>query len=166
MIILQNTELRFMRWLRKREFKSITFFLHLCTELGSYKGWTLLSLLVIFLIDISLGVGVGISSLFGGLCAQFFKCLVQRQRPCFHPNTPPALTHIPDSWSFPSGHTTSAFSVVSMLWCIKNTLFWPLSLFAIFVGFSRIYLGVHYPSDVCVGAVLGIICGYLFGSIW
>ena len=164
--MLQETELQLMCWLRKKQLSFITLFLHASTELGSSKGWTIFSLSIIFFMDFSFGWAIGLSSLLGALSAQIIKRQVKRQRPCLHPQAPSALAHIPDPWSFPSGHTTSAFAVASMLWCIGHVWYWPFTLFAIIVGISRIYLGVHYPSDVCVGAVLGIICGCIFGSIW
>ena len=163
---MQSIELRFMRWIRKKECNPITFLLHFCTELGSYKGWTIVSLLIIFFVDASLGWSVGLASLFGGFCAQIVKLLVRRQRPCIHPNAPTPLIPAPDPWSFPSGHTTSAFSVSGMLWYAGHDLWDAFTLFALLVGFSRIYLGVHYPSDVCVGVFLGMMCGYTFGTIW
>ena len=166
MSTIQRTELRLMRWLRKRELNLVTLFFHICTELGSSKGWTLFSLCVIFGLDFSFGWAIGLSSLFGAFCAQLIKRQVKRKRPCLHPNAPPALARVPYPWSFPSGHTATAFSVAGMLWCIGHAWCWPFTLFALIVGFSRIYLGVHYPSDVCFGAILGILCGCIFGTIW
>jgi undecaprenyl-diphosphatase len=61
----------------------------------------------------------------------------------------------PGSWSFPSGHTASAFAgawVLSRLWPRRAPLFYAL---AATVGFGRVYLGAHYPGDVASGAVLG-----------
>ena len=63
----------------------------------------------------------------------------------------------PGSWSFPSGHTASSFAsawVLSTVWPRRSPLFFAL---ASAVGFSRIYLGAHYPSDVGAGALLGTI---------
>ena len=64
--------------------------------------------------------------------------------------------------SFPSGHTSSTFSVVSVLvWTLRENkaIVCLLALFAFLVGFSRIYVGVHYPFDVLVGAIVGVISG-------
>ena len=155
-----------MHWLRKGESSLTTLFMYWCTELGSYKGWTLLSVILVFPMNDELGWSIGFASLFGGFCAQLIKRSVQRERPCRNPLFPQALIVAPDPWSFPSGHTTSAFSVASMLWYIEHEWFWPFMIFAWFVGLSRIYLGVHYPSDVGFGAVLGIFCGFIFSSLY
>jgi undecaprenyl-diphosphatase len=63
----------------------------------------------------------------------------------------------PDGWSFPSGHTAAAFSgawVASTVWPRRAPLFFGL---AATVGFSRIYVGAHYPGDVLAGATLGMV---------
>jgi hypothetical protein len=63
--------------------------------------------------------------------------------------------------SFPSGHTTFAFSQAVIYSHHYPDLTIPLYLFATVVGFSRVYLGEHYPTDVIGGAVLGLVTGYL-----
>ena len=62
----------------------------------------------------------------------------------------------PGSWSFPSGHTASSFAsawVLSTVWPRRAPVFFGLALM---VGFSRIYVGAHYPGDVVSGAVCGV----------
>ena len=84
------------------------------------------------------------------------KQLVKRPRPFL---TDPRLVPVyrPGEYSFPSGHTSSAFSAVTSLsraypkWYVIA----PSFLWAAGVGYSRMYLGVHYPTDVTAGAVLG-----------
>lgn len=65
--------------------------------------------------------------------------------------------------SFPSGHTSMAFSTATSL-CLQYPRWYvvaPSLLWASAVGFSRMYLGVHYPSDVLVGACLGIATAWI-----
>ena len=63
------------------------------------------------------------------------------------------------SLSFPSGHTSSAFTFAMAIALVlkKKSVSIPAFIFAFLMGISRIYVGVHYPTDVIVGAVVGII---------
>lgn len=60
-----------------------------------------------------------------------------------------------DEFSFPSGHTSAAFMVAMILTHFSPFLAIPIFLFATLVGISRIYLGVHYPSDILGGMIYG-----------
>ena len=66
-----------------------------------------------------------------------------------------------ERFSFPSGHTTHAFLMVTLLAGFFPVLLLPALVWALLVGISRVYLGVHYLSDVLAGALLGTFCGIL-----
>lgn len=64
--------------------------------------------------------------------------------------------------SFPSGHTASTLSIITVLvWKLREhkIVVALLVVFTILVGFSRIYCGVHYPLDIAVGAIVGVVSG-------
>ncbi len=70
----------------------------------------------------------------------------------------PELISRPTSFSFPSGHTASAFAAaIALLWHNRK-IGVPVTVFAALMGFSRIYVEVHYCTDVIAGVVSGIIC--------
>lgn len=69
----------------------------------------------------------------------------------------PALVSEPSSYSFPSGHTSSAFAAaIAVLWYDRKIGI-PTTVFAFIMGFTRIYVEVHYPTDVLFGAVFGVL---------
>ena len=65
--------------------------------------------------------------------------------------------------SFPSGHTTSAMAAMAGYFFASNKKYisWTAMLFAVLMGCSRIYLCVHYPSDILGGLVAGLIAGFI-----
>ncbi len=103
-------------------------------------------------------VAVGLSAIIGNLV---LKPLIDRPRPFVDDPTITLLINPPSTSSFPSGHAASSFAAATVL------LFMPVAkpykaaglVVAILISFSRIYLEVHYPSDVLAGMVLGIVCG-------
>jgi undecaprenyl-diphosphatase len=88
------------------------------------------------------------------LSAGILKLLIPRHRPRVHP-----LVTRPHDHSFPSGHAATSFACATVLAYASPRLRVPVYLLAALIGFSRVYVGVHYPLDVIGGAVLGVAIG-------
>lgn len=101
----------------------------------------------------------GSAGLVGVLIFKALKHLSHRRRPCqFEPHCWSKVLP-PDKFSFPSGHTMTAFSIALVLSYFYPALEGTLFFLAISIGFSRIVLGMHFLSDVLAGVVLGVALG-------
>lgn len=92
------------------------------------------------------------------------KLLVQRARPfALIPELAP-LVPLPTDFSFPSGHTSASMAAAGIHWRVLERRWqrWGALALALLVGFSRLYVGVHYPTDVLVGGLWGWIGSGLF----
>lgn len=95
-----------------------------------------------------------LSSLIGEVV---LKNLVQRGRPFTAIEGINLLVKAPKSFSFPSGHTASSFAVATVIGRKIKNFKLPIYILAFAIAFSRLYLYVHYPSDVLVGILIGIV---------
>lgn len=103
----------------------------------------------------NLGVLASLSIITSGGITHFLKRIKNRIRPYIKFPQLHANKIGVDEYSFPSGHTTAAFSIgVSVALCFGSLAIISL-IAASLVGFSRIYLGVHYPTDVGAGVIVG-----------
>lgn len=92
------------------------------------------------------------------------KPLFARPRPCDVNTAITILVKRPHGHSFPSGHTASAFAAAFALWLQNRKLGVPALVLAAFIAFTRLYLYVHFPTDVLGGLVLGLALGAL--ALW
>lgn len=149
------------------------------THLGDTPGiiWCILGICLLIprktrKLGILLFAGLALSSVINNLC---LKEIIERPRPynldpevwknAGYEYIWPNLIKKSDSWSFPSGHTSTSIGAAFalLLGCRKKELAFgiPAFILSLLVGFSRIYVHVHYPTDVIVGALIGLISGLI-----
>lgn len=134
------------------------------TYLGSVTFCAMYCLIFLFIPSDfihSLAINTAKSLIIATITAHIIKVTVNRIRPFLSLNNLNIKKIGIDSYSFPSGHTTSAFCIAIMF-----SLYFPIAApvaiaLSCGVGISRMYIGVHYPTDVMVGMLLGTICSFL-----
>lgn len=104
--------------------------------------------------------------------ASLIKPWVQRLRPCQDPALKNFVQVIGDYtgiYGFISSHAANSFGLAMLLWLIlrKNYRFIYLLFFwALGVSYTRVYGGVHYPGDICIGALAGSLLAYIFYQVY
>ncbi len=139
-------------------------FMSLVTRLGDGGiFWILLTLLfLIFPKTRRLGAACAAALLIDVvICNGIIKPLVARTRPYDVNTAIVLLVPKPSDYSFPSGHSAASFTVVGALYFRRSKLWIPAAALATIIAASRLYLYIHYPTDVLAGIVLGIIFGFL-----
>ena len=103
---------------------------------------------------------VGVGLLEGVIVGNvLLKNIIARERPCWINETVNILIPIPQDYSFPSGHTLSSFIAAAIVMHTDKRMGIAAYALASMIAFSRLYLYVHFPTDVLAGALLGIIIG-------
>ena len=105
---------------------------------------------------LTLAVGLIASGVIGNL---FLKNVVARPRPCWINQSVELAIASPLDYSFPSGHTLVSFIAATILFNYNKAVGAAAYVLAVLIAFSRLYLYVHFPTDVLAGIILGIAIG-------
>ncbi|MFI1869865.1 phosphatase PAP2 family protein [Streptomyces jumonjinensis] len=112
--------------------------------------------------DIALAVLAPLATVAGYAVSESLKSVFDEERPCRTVTEAAAsLAACPPTgdWSFPSNHASIAGAAAVALALAWPGLVWAVAPMALLMGFSRVFVGVHYPHDVMVGMVLGAVVG-------
>jgi undecaprenyl-diphosphatase len=166
-IALQNWDDRLVLDMVHHRKRSLDFWMLFITRLGDGWLWFLFSAIIALCDPTAINKSIlplAIAFLFEIPLYRILKQSFSRPRPYQIRDDVCCLMMPSDQFSFPSGHTSAAFVFLTVIASIYSWLFLPLFVLAVTIGASRVYLGVHYPSDVLAGAVLGFCCGNL--ALW
>ena len=158
-----DMEFEILYWLQGFHSPVLDQVMETVTHLGD-KGWLFILLgTALFLIPRTRRAGLSVllsllcGLILGNLC---LKNLVMRPRPCWMDTAVPLLIPVPHDYSFPSGHTLAAFETAVSIFLANRKWGTVFLAFAVLIGISRMYLFVHFPTDVLGGAALGIFIAW------
>jgi undecaprenyl-diphosphatase len=108
---------------------------------------------------------------FGNTIVEFCKSHFQRLRPCNDPEIKDIIriVHQTDTFSFFSGHAANSMASMTFLFLILRKHYkytFLIFLYPLIFAYSRIYLGVHFPTDIMTGYAFGIVFGIIFYKIY
>lgn len=136
----------------------LRLFFSIVSRLGDYPAWLVLGVVVaIGQGDAAAGFAVqaAVTALVGVLVYKALKERLVRERPFVTHGEIVCGTPPLDRYSFPSGHTLHAVSLTTLYGAYEPAMLFVMVPFAALVAASRVVLGLHYPSDVAVGALIG-----------
>lgn len=99
------------------------------------------------------------------VCNITLKPLVARQRPCWVNPLIETIVKTPDNFSFPSGHSAACFVTATSIYMNNKKWGTAALVVAAFVAFSRLYLYMHWPTDVLAGICIGVLLGVIVSRI-
>jgi undecaprenyl-diphosphatase len=172
MSILFNLDTRLFYWINQGHRNPFfDFLMPLVTEFDHWK-WLLLSLWLLLFIwgNREVKIGLVMLAVLVGLLdysnSFFFKHLFDRLRPCNGLPEVRIFWPCPHSYSFPSNHAANVFGAAFFLGVFFRKGLWPMLGASVLVGYSRVYVGEHYPLDILGGGLLGGVGAWLMVQIY
>lgn len=166
--MMAGTEFGILYFLQSLHTPWLDVFMKEITSLGDHGIFWILTgvILLCFRKTRIMGLCVILSLAAGFLVGNtFLKNVIARERPCWIDSSVPLLIHNPRDYSFPSGHTLAFFEGAVSIWLYNRKWGTAALILAALIGFSRMYLFVHFPTDVLGGLILGVLIAFLVHSI-
>jgi undecaprenyl-diphosphatase len=145
-----------------KQFYWTPFFVFLAYLLQRKIGWKNLGIAILF---------IAVLLLIGNETVEFCKITFERLRPCNDPEIKDIIriVHQSDTFSFFSGHAANSMATMTFVYLILKKYYkyaFLIFLYPLIFAYSRIYLGVHFPTDILTGYVFGSLLGLVFFKLY
>ncbi len=169
--MITQIDFNILDWIQTIRTPALDAFFSFVTHLGD-EGiiWIVTAVIMLcFKKTRKCGIMMGVSLIIGTIIGNLaLKNIIARERPFVqNPDMMKNLIiHAPSSYSFPSGHTLSSIESATAIFLCNKKWGIPAITLAFLIGISRCYLYVHFPTDVIVGAILGVCIGLFSKHIY
>jgi undecaprenyl-diphosphatase len=160
---VESADRHVVEWLSGRDWPIVTPVMRGLSDAGAHGGvWIVIGVVAAVwlrrpLLAVAMVAAEEVASIVDGV----LKNAIGRERPPLADPRVHALIPLPHDPSMPSGHAMMAFAGATLLALVAPRVGWVFFALAAGIAISRVYLGVHFPSDVVVGAAIGTLIGAL-----
>ncbi len=165
---MQELDHRIVAWMSGLDWPVVTPVMKLASTIG--RGALVFLVIALVLAVVRRRPAIAVATLAAVLVSQLaynaMKYAIDRPRPSVTYADVHPLIAVPTSPAMPSGHAWEAFAAATVIAAASPRLRVPVLGLATLIAVSRVYLGVHYPSDVLVGAAGGVLTGLLTVDVW